>query len=182
MKSLMNTYQVLVLGIFILLSSCSAQHDESKAYAPSLEFEEATAMEEAKNDDVMQKELTSNATSFTPKKWRKKAQQQLETLEDLIKISQDQTLEKEFKTAIEEELHNLYSSLDSNDYFKAPMQLKFKHFSVSDSSNNDTIRIDFKNKKDNLSAFFLVNRTEKQFGNSSELVEEIELITIKTTP
>ncbi len=182
MKRLMNTYHFFTLGILIILYSCSAQHDERKAYAPSLEFEEATSMEEAKNDDFIQEELTANGSSFNPNKWRKKAQQKLEALEDLIKIRQDHTLEEEFKTAIEEELHNIYSSIDSNDYFKTPIQLKFKHFRVSEKSNDDTIRIDFKNKKDNLNAAFVINRTEKQFGNSSESVEEIRLISIETTP
>lgn len=178
----MKTYYSLVIGISIILYSCASQNEDTKAYAPSAKYEESVAMEEVEKLENIEEEINGNSNSFSRNKWRKKAQQQLETLEDLLKILQDSSLDKEFKATIEEEVLNIYPTLDSNDYLKTATQLKFKHFRVSEKSNNDTIKINFKNKKDQLEALFVIDKLEKTFGNSVELTEELKLVSIEVSP
>lgn len=178
----MKTYYSLVIGISIILYSCASQNDDTKAHAPSFKHVESTSIEQAEKLDIREEETNGNSISFSRNKWRKKAQQQLETLEDLLKILQDSSLDKEFKATIEEEVLNIYPTLDSNDYLKTATQLKFKHFRISEKSNNDTIKINFKNKKDQLDALFVINKLEKTFGNSVELTEELKLVSIEVSP
>jgi len=105
MKQLRNTYCWTILLSLMIIGCASENRDAAKAYAPSQYEEQEMTIEEdvlanktIGNSGELKKE--SNNSSPNSRKWKKKARQQLETIQDLALILQDSTLDINFKSEI----------------------------------------------------------------------------------
>lgn len=189
MKLLMITYRLVILIVLIAtLHSCASEdRSESKAFAPAqneYSGQDATMDEESTFEEIETVQNTSqlkkeaNHSFSNSKKWKKKAKQQLETLQDLALILQDSTLDEDFQSEIKRELLIIYPQSDSilSTLDKA---LNFKNFKPLESKKTDTLTLHFKNHKKSYIASFLVVEELKQFGESSETVEQLKLVLIQ---
>lgn len=188
MKLLMITYRLVILIVLIatFYSCASEDRSESKAFAPtqneyngqSATIDEESTFEEVEtvqNTDQLKKEM-SNSLSHS-KKWKKKAKQQLETIQDLALILKDSTLEPDFKIEIENELTNIYPNYRQLTFIKPQQTINFKRFKFHDYQ--DTLIVEFKNNKALLSASFIVTTNSKTFGNQVEQIEQLQLIKLE---
>jgi len=140
------------------------------------ESPEAVMAEEASVESTVESKSTTATINY--KKWKNKAKQQLESIEDLVSILKDSTLDIDFKQEIEKELDVLYETRDSASYDLDGHELKFKNFKDLKVESQDTLSLLFKNKKDNLKAAFIVVSETKLFGESTEIVERLKLVSI----
>lgn len=180
MKEMMKTYRWLVYFafafalVFVACSSADMSEDESRSQkvSPSAEATEevsASATEETK----------ATISNLDAKKWKNKAKQQLESIQDLTLILKDSTLDVDFKSEIEKELNILYPSNDSLGYKLNQNEVDFSNFKALQIENQNTLSLLFKNKKEQLKAVFIVVNETKTFGETSEEVETLKLISIR---
>ena len=73
----------------------------------------------------------------------------------------------------------MYKIADSSHYQLNSEELNFKNFKDLQIESGDTMSLQFKNKKDILIAKFIVVEELKEFGESTELVEQLKLISIR---
>lgn len=187
MNQLMKTYKLIILIIVsTMVIGCAAeQRDESKsAGSPNNEFlQEISSIEEKTTDEIsingntLKKETNEIRIATKNKKLRKKARQKLETIQDLMLILQDSTLNSEFRVEIEGELNNLYPEKNILEIIRNNEPINFKQLNYSYS--NDTLNVKFRNKKNLFSANFVTILVNKQFGEEVEQVEQLKLISIK---
>lgn len=185
MRKIGSTYQWLFYAIFALVFlACASAEMEEEAYAEDQMAQEenanAAAMEESEMDTESSSESAKKELSLDVKQWKNKAKQQLESIEDLLLILQDSTLDSDFKIEIEKELNDLYSPIkDSTLYNLFSEDLKFKKFKELKVEEGDTMSLLFKNHKDLLRAEFIVVQETKQFGDITEVVESLKILSIK---
>jgi hypothetical protein len=185
MMKLIKTYRLIILAVLIgTLHSCASENrSEAKASAPEGQKatmeEESMDIESVAEGSQLKKEMTSHISQSTNfRKWKKKAKQQLETLQDLTLILQDSTLDEDFKSEIEKEVISIYPQAASI-LSTIEEELDFKNFKQLENLNSDTLTMRFKNIKSNYIASFVIDSKIKKFGNEVEEVEQIRLIKIE---
>jgi hypothetical protein len=176
------TYQGLAYFflLVVVLSCGSAEMEEEYHDSPQAAQEEnAEVAEEYSKVETEYSEPTEQMTSVSVDKWKTKAQQQLESIEDLVTILKDPVLDPAFKVEIEKQLNLLYNNQDSVLSNFMANDLKFKKFKPLQIESGDTMSISFKNKKELLKAKFVVVFEEKDFGETTEVVERLSIISIE---
>lgn len=184
MKNLVHTYRGFVYFTFaILLCGCGAESmdqvmDEEATSEEVSATKEMSMAEEEASEATIQQSSSKTASSATIK-WKKKAKQQLESIEDLALILKDPTLDIDFKLEIEKELNSLYIAKDSSMYNLSSQELNFKKFKDLKIENKDTMSLQFSNKKELLKAEFIIVNETKYFGETTEVVEQLKIVSIK---
>jgi hypothetical protein len=180
MKKLIATYRWVVYMTFsIVLLGCGAASESEMYDEPSSTVEESKQMAPAEEEMYEESATEKKDENFADvKKWKSKAKQQLESIQDLKLILMEPNLDADFKSEIEKELNLIYQYKDSNDYIVNLQELDFKNFKDLKMENEDTMSLVFKNKKDVLKAKFIVVLETKTFGESSEVIEQLKLLSI----
>lgn len=176
MRDAFITYRWFIYLFFaLILSACgSAGMDENYA-----EEGEAAAEENSVQAAEYTEEEIENEDSYLVKKWKNKAKQQLESVEDLMMILKDSTLDPAFRFEIEKELNLLYPKKDSMLVDLMSENIQFKNFKALNVENGDTMSLLFKNHKELLKAKFIVVFEAKEFGNTTEMVERLQILSIQ---
>jgi len=180
-KVINNTYRFfLQIVLVVLLGACSANTEgaEEKIQKNTSDVYNETSTIEDKSE--VQPTAAENASiSVDYKKWKKKAKQQLESVQDYALILQDSSLDDKFSIEIEKELRSLFDYRDTTMFDIDQKKLNFKKFKELKVENGDTLSIDFKNVKQNLKARFIIVDESKSFGETIEIVKLLKLISIK---
>ncbi len=184
MSRLMKTYRYITsFAISVLMLHCAseAKGDRPTPSAKS-EQKELELMEETEIDEVLEYSSSSkkevSKVGSSQRIWRKKAKQQLETIQDLTIILKDSTLDQDFKIEIEKELENIYPNINSlNLTHENGQSFDFKRFKYSQA--NDTLLVEFKNRKEVLLAKFILENKTKQFGESVRKIEQLKIVEIQ---
>lgn len=183
MKRTFVTYQLLVylllIGIFL---GCGGADMESRSPEPQYASEEESMAAVEENSEAAEAEYTEGSKkdeALSVKKWKNKAKQQLESIEDLMLILNDSTLDPAFKVEIEKELSLLYENALEDTLLSNGVE--FKNFKALKLENGDTMSLQFKNHKEILKAEFIVVSESKDFGGSIEFVERLKILSIEET-
>lgn len=176
------TYQwmimVIVVIIFTRCSADSMSESKEEPNAASAQVNEGAA--EYEEDALESTEAgAKKEASISLDKWNEKAQQQLEYLKDLLVILKDTTLDPAFKIEVKKEVGLLYPAHDSVLHRLVESKLEFNDFKELEIDSGDTLILQFKNLNENVRAKFVVQLEEKDFGNTSEWVEQLKLVSIK---
>lgn len=184
MNRLMKVYRLLTLfTISVIMLSCASEaREDSAKYSASSEQKEYELMEETEINEALENSSSSKKEASkiisSQRLWRKKAKQQLETIQDLAIILKDSTLDQDFKIEIEKELENLYPNIQSLTLTQKNGQvLNFKRFKYTQVM--DTLIVEFKNSKEVLFAKFTLENKTKQFGETVRKIEQLKIVDIQ---
>lgn len=111
--------------------------------------------------------------------WSSKAKQQLESLEDFILILKDNSIASEFKYEVEKELKLIYLQEDTILNYLMSQDVKFKNIKNLETLQGDTMSLSFKNHKEAFIAKFIVVSETKDFGETTETIERLKLVSIQ---
>lgn len=183
MNQLVKIYRFFVYAVFtFFVVACGAESMDQEVAGESAEdneqMVEATKTEESPSmASAEESEMYLSNKEFH--KWKKKAKQQLESIQDLIVILKDPSLDSDFKIEIEKELIKVYETIDSSGYDLLANELNFKKFKDLEVEGTDTLTMMFKNDKEQLKAEFIVVEETKMFGETSEVVAQLKLLSIE---
>lgn len=182
MRRLFVTYRFLVyLFLVTIVISCGGAETESRSPEPLRASEEEGAAAVEEDSEAAEAEYVEGSKKdegVSVKKWKKKAKQQLESLEDLMLILNDPALDPAFKVEVEKELNQLYENALQDTLLSG--ELEFKNFKALQLENGDTMSLQFKNQKEVLEAKFVVVSESKDFGGTVEVVERLKVLSIQT--
>ncbi len=172
---------IYLLSLVVFLGCAEGSSEDQSDAKEEMAGEQAENTEEEASAAVQNAEENSKKESkLVVKKWKSKAKQQLQSMEDLLLILQDTTLDPAFRIEIEKELSLLYSNQDSVLYELMSKDINFKNFKALELENGDTLSLSFKNKKDGLKAKFVVVSEAKDFGGTTEVIEQLRIISIQS--
>lgn len=184
MSRFFGTYRwfVYLLLIAFIYGCGSGEMHEDRSLEPGQAYEEE-ASEEVEETSAQAAEYVGeeveNEEVYLVKKWKNKAKQQLESIEDLVLVLKDPELDPTFRIEIEKELKLLYTSKDSVLIDLMSNDIKFKNFKTLKVENGDTMSLQFKNNKEVLKAKFIVVSEVKEFGTTTEVIERLHLVSIE---
>lgn len=163
------------------LFGCGAtEMEEDRATPEAVNMEEGAAEpQEAESEAAYNEEYSKKDEGPSVNKWKDKAEQQLETMQDLLLILKEPGLDPAFEVEVKKELGLIYNNQDSimNSLFtKKP---DFTNFSELVIDNGDTMSLIFQNQAEIYKVKFLVKSELKDFGETSELVEKLNIISIQ---
>lgn len=180
---LSNKTYLLIFTIVttILYTSCASENRDRSKNSISFDedhVEKGVNVEETLSNNTQNKILKEGRSNRFNKTWKKKAKQQLETIQDLIIILQDSTLNYDFKKEIDNQLIELNVSKDVVINIKNSESINFKKFNYN--TNNDTLIIRFNNHNKVWYTKFIIENKLKQFGETTENIVQIKLVKIES--
>lgn len=174
-----KTYHwIACLTLAYLFVGCGSE-DMRGNHRENLPTAEEEYTEDSKIESTAQMISDVKMPELDSKVWNNKAKQQLESIQDLVFILKDSLLDLDFRLELEKELAILYSNTDSSMFDINENELDFRSFKKLKIENEDTMSLYFKNKKQNLKAEFIVVKETKIFGETSEVVTQLELVAIR---
>lgn len=158
----------------------SSANDDS-AKEQQMTSEEGAAVEEEPTEVAVESTMTSakKDAGLSVEKWNTKAQQQIESMGDLLMILKDTTLDPAFKYEIDKELKQLYSKEDTVFENLGLNDVLFTDFESLKHENGDTLSLKFKNDTVNLKAKFTIVSEAKDFGGTIEMIEQLKIISVE---
>lgn len=184
MSGVFGTYRWFIYFILMMIiCSCGAPEMNEDQYPEAGQAYEEEASEEVEETSAQAAEYVGeeveNEEVYLVKKWKNKAKQQLESIEDLVLILKDPALDPAFRIEIEKELKSLYGNKDSVLIDLMSDDVKFKSFKALKVESGDTMSLLFKNHKEVLKAKFIVVSEAKEFGATTEVIERLHLLSIE---
>lgn len=182
MNKVLLTYRFIVIFfIGLMLAGCGADMSEDKSAPEAVYTEEGSAEPEDADFESAAYETESSKKDAGPSvdKWKEKAKQQLESLQDLLMLLKDPALDPAFEVEVKKELGQIYSNQDSTLVHLMLDETDFESFSGLTIESGDTMSLNFKNHEQILKAKFVVKSELKKFGETSELIEKLDLISIQ---